>query len=344
MVVGSMSGLARGAQAVSAGALQAGDVAGKLAPLQQGRLADAVRGARIAVVEHPTTHRAATTVSESLGRLGGDVGAAAELIDGRALARLAAERAGTPGAAPRFDAVITYTGAMIDDQGLAALQALRRDPAVAVLNGADAITVSRDKLLSFREFATHGVATPRTVTMQGLDDAARGVDQVGLPAVIKLPVGTEGQEVAFVRSADEARSFMREVAPDELWLAQETIRPVGQDIRAVVVREPDGAHRLVASMQRTGEGFHANISQGGSGRPIELDAVDATTAIRATQSLGLDFGGVDLMGSPGAMQVIEVNSGLGLTIERVTGAPISEHIAATALHDAARARMLRGLA
>ena len=128
-----------------------------------------------------------------------------------------------------------------------------------------------------------------------------------------------------------------EMAPDELWLAQRPIYPLGQDIRAVVVR--DGAeHRLVTAMERTGEGFHANISQGGSGRRVELHPNDARTATETARVLGLDFAGVDLMGVPGSQQVIEANSGLGLVVEKITNIPVADHIAATALQATAASR------
>ena len=89
-----------------------------------------------------------------------------------------------------------------------------------------------------------------------------------------------------------------------------------RDVRAIVV-----GNQVVSAMERTGvKDFRANLSQGGSGRKIELTDIQKDLCVRASQALGLNFSGVDLMiDEQKKAYVIEINGNPGTGIIKVTG-------------------------
>tara|TARA_B100000959_G_scaffold127404_1_gene133747 strand:- start:12889 stop:13341 length:453 start_codon:yes stop_codon:yes gene_type:complete len=89
----------------------------------------------------------------------------------------------------------------------------------------------------------------------------------------------------------------------------------GQDIRAFVV-----GSEVVASMRRKAHGneFRSNFHLGGSVSGIELTPRQKEIAVQASETLGLDIAGVDLLESERGPLVLEVNSSPGL--EGIEGA------------------------
>ncbi len=98
----------------------------------------------------------------------------------------------------------------------------------------------------------------------------------------------------------------------------------GKDIRAFVV-----GGRVVAAMRRKAKGdeFRSNVHRGASVEGIKLDALYESTAIRASQVLGLHCAGVDMLEGKDGPMVMEVNSSPGLEgIERATHVDIGDAI------------------
>jgi len=79
--------------------------------------------------------------------------------------------------------------------------------------------------------------------------------------------------------------------------------------------------KVVSAMRRTGKkDFRANISQGGSGEAVELSEADQALCIKASQVLGLEFSGVDLIKDQDENSyVVEVNGNPGSKIIDITG-------------------------
>ena len=63
-------------------------------------------------------------------------------------------------------------------------------------------------------------------------------------------------------------------------------------------------------MLRRGEYWKTNISAGGSAEPYEVEEELAELSVRATETIGLEYSGVDLLRSKedGQVYVIELNS------------------------------------
>ncbi len=219
-------------------------------------------------------------------------------------------------------------GARITSHGLAVVRQLEA-MGVPVVNGANAIAQSRDKLRCLQLLAAQGVDIPRTVLARGAGEVELLLEQVGgLPAILKLIQGTQGVGVMIAHSRAEVESFL-----STLWdlgqeiLLQEFIgESKGRDVRALVVGD-----RVVGAMRRearAGE-FRSNIHRGASGVPIVLEPAYAEAAVRAAQVLGLEVAGVDLLEGAAGPKVMEVNSSPGFEgLEKATGLDIASAIVA----------------
>src|SRR4029079_13117384 len=148
----------------------------------------------------------------------------------------------------------------------------------------------------------------------------------GPPLVIKLLEGTQGIGVILAETAQSAISIIEAFLGEEIYiLVQEFIAEAnGADIRAFVI---DG--QVVGAMERQGKDgeFRSNIHRGGRGRLIQLTEAEELSAIRATQVLGLQIAGVDMIRSSRGPMILEVNSSPGLKgIEQATGVDLARKI------------------
>jgi ribosomal protein S6--L-glutamate ligase len=221
-------------------------------------------------------------------------------------------------------------GASVTAAGLAVVRQLEAQ-GVPVVNGADAIARSRDKLRALQLLAAAGVSVPRTVLARGGGEVRDLVQHVGgLPAILKLIQGTQGVGVMIAHSAAEVESILSTMwdLGQEILLQEFVAESRGRDVRALVVGE-----RVVGAMRReakTGE-FRSNIHRGAEGTPIDLPGEYAHAAVRAAHVLGLEVAGVDLLEADVGPKVLEVNSSPGFEgLERTTGIDIAGAIVAHA--------------
>lgn len=222
-----------------------------------------------------------------------------------------------------LEVVIPRIGASVTTYGLAVVHHLEM-MGVPVVNGSLGIAYSRDKLRCLQLLARSGIAIPRTVMAHDRSKVDELLEQVGgLPAIIKLIRGTQGVGVMIASTVQEVKGIV-----DTFWqlgqeiLIQEFVRESkGRDLRALVVGD-----QVVAAMRRKakrGE-FRSNLHRGGEGKPVDLAAPHAQTAVRAARVLGLEIAGVDMLESDDGPKVMEVNSSPGFEgLERATGRDIA---------------------
>lgn len=182
-----------------------------------------------------------------------------------------------------------------------------------------AITRSRDKLRSIQLLSRSGVGIPKTVFSRETSDVDGLLDRVGVPVIIKLASGTQGNGVVLAETRKVAKSVVQAFyVNDTSFLIQEFIaESAGSDIRVFVV-----GNRVVASMKRQSldDDFRSNIHQGGTGKAIKLTDEEKKIALKAAKAMGLVVCGVDLIRSNRGPLVLEVNSCPGLEgIEKATG-------------------------
>ena len=189
-----------------------------------------------------------------------------------------------------------------------------------------ALTRSRDKLRSLQLLSKAGVGIPRTIFSRETDAVDDLIDHIGVPMIIKLASGTQGNGVVLAETRKAAKSVIQAFyVNDTSFLMQEYIEEAeGADIRAFVV-----GSTVVASMKRQSldDDFRSNIHQGGHGTPVKLSDEERRVALKAAKAMGLAVCGVDMVRSARGPLVLEVNSSPGLEgIESVTGRDVATTI------------------
>ncbi|MFY0526625.1 ATP-grasp domain-containing protein [Archangium gephyra] len=238
------------------------------------------------------------------------------------------------------DVVIPRIGASITGYGLAVVKHFEMMK-VAVLNGASAISQSRDKLRALQLLCAAGLDVPRTVMAHDRSNVRKLVEEVGgLPVIIKLLRGTQGVGVMIAHSLQELQTIVNTFwdLGQEVVLQEFVAESKGRDVRALVVGD-----KVVGAMQRRakkGE-FRSNIHRGGEGHPVELPASYIEVAVRAAQLLGLENAGVDMLEGHAGPRLMELNSSPGFEgLERATkqdiaGAIVDHALALARAHAAA---------
>ena len=193
------------------------------------------------------------------------------------------------------------------------------------LNGAAAISQSRDKLFSLQLLQGSGLDIPTSGFANSPVDTQDLIEMVGgAPLIVKLLEGTQGRGVVLAETRKAAESVINAFkALHANLLVQEFIKEAnGKDLRCFVI---DG--KVVASIERSaapGE-FRANLHQGGSARIVKVSKEERSLAIKAAKTLGLMVAGVDIIRSEKGPLLLEVNSSPGLEgIETATGKDIAQ--------------------
>ena len=225
------------------------------------------------------------------------------------------------------EAILPRIGYSITRRGVAIVRQFEQAGAI-VLNSSYGIVRSRDKLVACQMMAERRVPVPITAHVGAWEDTGRAVSRVGgTPCVVKSTEGTHGSGVFLVHSEQQARQLVYQMLERGMRpLVQEYIEEShGQDIRAFVV-----GGEVVASMRRKAHGneFRSNFHLGGSVNEVELTQRQREISVQATETMGLDLAGVDMLESARGPLVLEVNSSPGLEgIEGATGVNVAGKVA-----------------
>lgn len=225
-----------------------------------------------------------------------------------------------------YDAVIPRIGHSITKHGVAVLRHLEQ-LGIWTANTGAGILQSRDKLHASQILARNRIPVPRTTYVRDIIDVETAVDFVGgLPVVIKVTQGTQGQGVFLRHTIRESRNLVQGLLlTGRAVLIQEYIAEShGKDIRALVVGD-----RVVASMRRKARGreFRSNYHLNGTVEKVDLPPEFEEAACRAARVLGLHIAGVDLLEARDGPLVLEVNSSPGLEgIEKASGVNVAGEI------------------
>lgn len=225
-----------------------------------------------------------------------------------------------------FDAIIPRIGASVTFYATAVLRQFEM-MGVYCVNESVAISRSRDKLRALQLLARKGIGMPVSGFAHSTKMSAELIKIVGgAPLVIKLLEGTQGKGVVLAETQQAAESVIDAFRDlDEYFLVQEFIKEAdGADIRCFVV-----GGKIVASMMRKAKNgeFRSNLHRGGSAVNIKLTPEERKAATRASEAMGLNVSGVDIIRSKHGPLVIEVNSSPGLEgIEKTTGKDVADEI------------------
>lgn len=212
---------------------------------------------------------------------------------------------------PRYDAVIPRIGASMTNYGMAVLRQFQLTGAY-ILNSAEAIGASRDKLYAHQVLARAGIGMPTTAFAHSPKDTGNLVSHVGgAPLVVKLLESTQGRGVVLAETKKAAESVIDAFRGlDANFIVQEFVKEAGgADVRCFVI-----GGKVVASMKRQAqEGeFRSNLHRGGQAMKVRITKQERQAAVRAARALGLSVAGVDLLRAESGPKVLEVNSSPGL--------------------------------
>ncbi len=222
------------------------------------------------------------------------------------------------------DVVIPRIGASITAYGLAVVTHFDV-MGVPVVNAAQSIARSRDKLRCLQYLSRAGLDIPRTVMAHDRSNVRRLVEEVGgLPLIIKLIRGTQGVGVMIAHTLQEVQTIVDTFwdLGQEIFLQEFVAESKGKDVRALVVGD-----RVVGAMRRQAkkEGeFRSNIHRGGEGQPIQLPPSYIEAAVMAARTIGLGIAGVDMLEGHEGPRLMEINSSPGFEgLEAATGQDIA---------------------
>ena len=233
------------------------------------------------------------------------------------------------------DAVIPRIGHSITQHGVAVLRHIEQ-LGIWTANTGQGILQSRDKLQASQILARNRIPVPKTVYVRDILDVEQAIETVGgLPVVVKVTQGTQGEGVFLRHTAFEVRNLVQGLlVTGKSVLVQEYIAEShGKDIRALVVGD-----EVVACMRRRARGreFRSNYHLNGTVEKVELPEGYADAACRAARVLGLNIAGVDLLEGKDGPLVLEVNSSPGLEgIEKASGVNVAGAIVDYVMDDTA---------
>ena len=233
------------------------------------------------------------------------------------------------------DAVIPRIGHSITQHGVAVLRHIEH-LGIWTANTGQGILQSRDKLQASQLLARNRIPVPKTVYVRDILDVEQAIETVGgLPVVVKVTQGTQGDGVFLRHTAFEVRNLVQGLLmTGKSVLVQEYIAEShGKDIRALVVGD-----QVVACMRRRARGreFRSNYHLNGTVEKVDLPEGYAEAACRAARVLGLNIAGVDLLEGKDGPLVLEVNSSPGLEgIEKASGVNVAGAIIDYVMEDTA---------
>ncbi|MBR2277600.1 MAG: RimK family alpha-L-glutamate ligase [Eubacterium sp.] len=194
---------------------------------------------------------------------------------------------------------------------------------VPVFNSARSIELCDDKAKTYLALE-NTVKQPATIvaplSFYGADYrsfAQKAAVELGFPLVFKERFGSFGEQVFLCNTVDEILSHIS----GKPFLLQEFIKEAsGEDVRVEIV---DG--RCVSAMKRSNKNdFRSNITNGGTAVPYTPTDDEVANAVKACKTLGLTFGGVDILGGG---YVCEVNSNAHIiNLMNVTGVDVAPQI------------------
>ncbi len=219
----------------------------------------------------------------------------------------------------RIDAVIPRIRPSVTFYGCAITRQFE-SMGIRVLNAAEPIKRSRDKLLASQLFVRHGLSMPVTGFPSSPLDTKDLIKMVGgAPLILKLLEGAQGRGVVLAETQKAAESVINAMKSlNANLLVQEFIKEAGgKDLRCFVI-----GNKVVSAIERTAAvgDFRSNIHQGGSAQAVRIRPEERKLAVAAKRALGLDVAGVDIIRSERGPLLLEVNSSPGLEgIETATG-------------------------
>ncbi len=181
-----------------------------------------------------------------------------------------------------------------------------------LVNSPRALEMCDDKMITHIMLANHGIKMPITIPAPLCfhDNGDRSFlnlikEKLSFPLIVKENYGSLGKQVYLINNEEELKeSYERLIHVNHLY--QEFISSSkGKDYRIIVI-----GGKVVAYMKRENKhSYLSNLASGGTSSVVELPKEYLDMAIKASEILGLDYCGVDILeGKNGEPILSEVNS------------------------------------
>ena len=197
-----------------------------------------------------------------------------------------------------------------------------------LFNKVEAICKCDDKMLTHICLSNSGIKMPTSIssTLCYRDDGNRdyliGVEKMlGFPLIVKENYGSLGRQVYFVENSAELRQIEDKLIHIPHIFQQFISSSKGVDYRVIVI-----GHKVIAYMKRENKhSYLSNLATGSTASVVELPQEYLDVAIKATEILGLDYCGVDILIGPNNEPILsEVNSNAFFEgIEKTTGVNVA---------------------
>lgn len=192
-----------------------------------------------------------------------------------------------------------------------------------VINPPLSIERSVDKYHTLALFEEHGLPVPQTVVTESLEEALKGFHDLGGDVVIKPLFGSRGIGSTRVTDPDVAERLFRAIIFYHGVLYLQKFIPHGDsDVRAFVIGD-----KVIAAMHRVATAWKTNVSLGAKPVALNLKEELEKLAVEATQVLGCQIAGVDILESDEGPVIVELNSQPGWRgLQTVASVNIAEEI------------------
>ncbi|MEM1514667.1 MAG: RimK family alpha-L-glutamate ligase [Thermoproteota archaeon] len=192
-----------------------------------------------------------------------------------------------------------------------------------IINPPHAIERSVDKYYALTLLEEAGLSVPRTAVTESASEALKAFHELGGNVVIKPIFGSRGIGSTRVSDPDVAERIFRalEYHHQAIYI-QEYIPHGNYDLRLFVV-----GGKVIAAMRRVANTWKTNVSLGATPVPYKPTREIEDLAVRASETIGCEVSGVDILESDRGLFIIEINSQPGwMGLQSVTEINIADKI------------------
>jgi [lysine-biosynthesis-protein LysW]--L-2-aminoadipate ligase len=167
---------------------------------------------------------------------------------------------------------------------------------IPVLNKFEVANICGNKMFMTLLLKKNNIPTPKTYFSFSSESAAKNLEKVGFPLVIKPVIGSWGRGVMPIKDKDtmEAIFEIRDITDsphDRIYYLQELINRPPRDIRVITV----GDEPIAAMYRKSSGGFKTNIALGADPELCEITKEMEDLSVKASKAMGGGILGIDLM-------------------------------------------------
>ena len=177
---------------------------------------------------------------------------------------------------------------------------------VRVINTAQKIESTVDKLYTSYFLSKNNIKTPDTFVFRGYEKAKNFLDnEMSEKGIVYKPLfGSQGDNVKLIKHSSELKEI--DNSSNIYYFQNYLDNTVNHDYRILVIRNNDACKYFY--MTRYGDTFINNVSKGGSCVKEPLNKAITDLALKASRLLNMNFCGVDIMSCNNNYYIIEINS------------------------------------